>query len=94
LNSRYCLNDFRSKRLYQELSLYSLEQLDFKVAERCFAVLEAYWGLNLISKLQQIPDSMKQRAIIYSVFNKVEDAESIYREIDRKDLAIDLRYAI
>ncbi len=34
---------------------------------------------------------MKQKAEVAAYFKRFDEAETIYREIDRKDLAIDLR---
>jgi WD repeat-containing protein 35 len=36
-------------------------------------------------------DKQKQRAEIAAYYGRVDEAEGIYREIDRKDLALDLR---
>ena len=36
-------------------------------------------------------DKQKQRAEIACYYGRFDDAEQIYRDIDRKDLALDLR---
>lgn len=36
-------------------------------------------------------DKQKQRAEIAAYYGKFDEAEAIFREIDRKDLALDLR---
>jgi WD repeat-containing protein 35 len=44
-----------------------------------------------LKRLKNIDDKYKQKAEISAYFNKFDEAEQIYREIDRKDLALELR---
>ncbi len=57
-------------------------------AERAFVRCGDYYGIQLCKQLGAMPDKMKARAEAAVFVNKLDEAESIYREIDRKDLAI------
>jgi WD repeat-containing protein 35 len=45
----------------------------------------------LINKLQTFDEKNKQKAEIAAWFGRYDDAEEIYRTIDRKDLVLDMR---
>lgn len=78
-------------RLWRLLAEAALEQLDFGVAEKAFVRFEDYQGIQLVKRLRMLEDRVKQRAEVAAYFQRFDEAESLYREIDRKDLAIDLR---
>ena len=44
-----------------------------------------------MKRLKLLSDKVKQKAEIANYFQRFDEAEALYREIDRKDLAIDLR---
>lgn len=44
-----------------------------------------------MKKLENIDDKHKQKAEIAAYFGKYDEAEEIFKEIDRKDLALELR---
>ena len=44
-----------------------------------------------MKRLRLLDDRMKQKAEVAAYFQRFDEAESLYREIDRKDLAIELR---
>ncbi len=44
-----------------------------------------------MKRLRILHDKMKQRAEVAVYFKRYDEAEALYREIDRKDLAIELR---
>ncbi|CAL1142911.1 unnamed protein product [Cladocopium goreaui] len=69
----------------------ALEQLEFSVAEKAFVRFEDYQGIQLVKRLRLLDDRVKQKAEVAAYFQRFDEAESLYREIDRKDLAIDLR---
>lgn len=68
----------------------ALEKLDFDVATWGFVRLQDYYGLLLITKLRNMDDKQKQWAEIAIYYGWFDEAEQIYREIDRKDLALDM----
>ncbi|KAJ1564911.1 WD repeat-containing protein 35, partial [Nowakowskiella sp. JEL0078] len=78
-------------RLWRLIADGALEALDFTTAQKAFLKCLDYSGLQFIKKIQKLNDTKKQRAEILSYFGQFEAAEKIYMEIDRKDLAIDLR---
>jgi len=78
-------------RLWRLLAEAALEQLDFVVAEKAFVRFEDYQGIQLVKRLRLLDDRVKQKAEVAAYFQRFDEAESLYREIDRKDLAIDLR---
>eukprot|EP00747_Dinoflagellata_sp_TGD_P185914 gnl/TRDRNA2_/TRDRNA2_42708_c0_seq1.p1 gnl/TRDRNA2_/TRDRNA2_42708_c0~~gnl/TRDRNA2_/TRDRNA2_42708_c0_seq1.p1 ORF type:complete len:1239 (+),score=279.59 gnl/TRDRNA2_/TRDRNA2_42708_c0_seq1:153-3869(+) len=78
-------------RLWRLLAEAALDQLDFSVAEKAFVRFEDYQGIQLVKRLRLLDDRVKQKAEVAAYFQRFDEAESLYREIDRKDLAIDLR---
>mmetsp|Transcript_32306 Transcript_32306/g.92700 ORF Transcript_32306/g.92700 Transcript_32306/m.92700 type:complete len:1232 (-) Transcript_32306:146-3841(-) len=78
-------------RLWRLLAEAALDQLDFGVAEKAFVRFEDYQGIQLVKRLRLLDDRVKQKAEVAAYFQRFDEAESLYREIDRKDLAIDLR---
>jgi WD repeat-containing protein 35 len=78
-------------QLWRVIGENALEQLNLAVAERAFVELEDYASVKFVQQLKQMNDQTKQRAEVASFLGRAEVAESIYREIDRKDLAIEVR---
>jgi len=78
-------------RLWRLLAEAALDQLDFTVAEKAFVRFEDYQGIQFVKRLKLLDDKIKQKAEVAAYFQRFDEAESLYREIDRKDLAIDLR---
>jgi WD repeat-containing protein 35 len=78
-------------RLWKLICETALEKLNFNVAERAFVKTDDYHGVQLIQKLQTYDERNKQKAEIHAWFGRFDDAEEIYRTIDRKDLALDMR---
>jgi WD repeat-containing protein 35 len=78
-------------RLWRLIGEAALEGLDFGVAEQAFVACEDYQGIQFVKRLQQLDDPKKRKAEVAANFKRFDEAEAIYREIDRKDLAIELR---
>ena len=78
-------------RLWKLLATAALEDLELTIAEKAFVRCGDYHGIQLAKQLQQMTDKMKAKAEACVYLNKFDEAETIYREIDRKDLAIQLR---
>jgi WD repeat-containing protein 35 len=78
-------------RLWKLLAQKALEDLELDTAERAFVRYQDYYGVQLVKQLKGMPDKMKARAEVAVYLSKYDEAESIYREIDRKDLAISFR---
>lgn len=81
-------------RLWRLLAHKALEDLNLNITERAFVHCKDYHGIQLVKQLRAMPDSMKARAEVAVYMGKYDEAESIYREIDRKDLAIKFRKRI
>jgi WD repeat-containing protein 35 len=78
-------------RLWKLLATAAVEDLELVIAEKAFVRCGDYYGIQLVKQLQAMTDKMKARAEACVYLNKIDEAETIYREIDRKDLAIQLR---
>ncbi|OQR99052.1 WD repeat protein 35 [Achlya hypogyna] len=85
------IQDHSHPRLWRLLADAALEQLDFAMAERGFVKCNDYNGIQYVKRLQLLNDRTKQKAEIAAYFQRFDDAEALYRKIDRKDLAIELR---
>ncbi|DAZ96060.1 TPA: hypothetical protein N0F65_005838 [Lagenidium giganteum] len=85
------IQDHPHPRLWSLLAEAALEQLDFGMAERGFVKCGDYSGIQYVKRLQLLNDRVKQKAEVAAYFQQFDDAETLYRKIDRKDLAIDLR---
>ena len=79
------------KRLWKLLAEASLEALDFSMAERSFVKSKEYHGIKYVKRLSQIQDRSIQKAEVAAYFTQYDQAENIYRDLDRKNLAIELR---
>ena len=78
-------------KLWKLLAEASLNKLNLTTAEHAFVKLKDYYGLDLVKKLQNIPNQNVKKAEIAAYFNLFEEAEVAYLENDRKDLAYLLR---
>lgn len=81
-------------RLWRLLAESSLNVLDFGFAEKAFVRCRDFKGIQFVKRLQSIGDKNKQRAEVATYFGRFEEAEAIYRDIDRNDLAVDMRLKI
>lgn len=81
-------------RLYRILAEQSLEALELTMAEKCFVKVSDYHGVQLVKLLRSMTDKMKMKAEVAAYLQHFAEAESIYKDIDRKDLAVQLRSRI
>ena len=79
------------RRLWKLITEAALDKLNLSFAERAFVKNEDYLGVQLIQKLGNMDEKVKQKAEICCFFKRYDEAEQIYKDIDRKDLAMDLR---
>ena len=82
------------KRLFRFIAETALEQLELTMAEKSFVRCEDYHAIQLVRQLREMTDKMKARAEVAVYLKRYDEAEAIYREIDRKDLAIQMRKRI
>jgi WD repeat-containing protein 35 len=83
-------------RLFRLIAESALEALDLTTAEKSFVKCSDYHAIQLVRQLREMMsgDKMKARAEVAVYLKKYDDAEALYREIDRKDLAIQMRKRI
>ncbi|KAK3238460.1 WD repeat-containing protein 35 [Cymbomonas tetramitiformis] len=85
------IEDNSHPRLWRILAEYALEQLDFTIADKAFVRCADYQGIQFVKRLQLLDDKAKQHAEVAAYFKRFDEAETIYRDIDRMDLAIEMR---
>ena len=78
-------------KLWRLLAEKALEDLDFVSAEKALLKCDDYQGLQLVKRLQVIDDKSKQKAEILAYYAHYDEAEQVYKKIERKDLAIQMR---
>jgi WD repeat-containing protein 35 len=78
-------------KLWKLLAESALNKLDFKVAEHAYVKCKDFYGLEFVKKLQNLTNQNLKKAEIFAYFNQFDEAEAVYLEIDRKDLAYQLR---
>lgn len=81
-------------RLWKIVAEAALLKLDFDIAHKAFVRCDDYQGICYVNKVKKLDDSQKQKAEIAIYFKDFEEAEEIYKKIDRKDLALDMRVRI
>lgn len=79
------------KRLWKLVTESALDKLNTSIAERAFVKNEDYYGVQLIERLQNMDEKVKQKAEVACFFKRYDEAEQIFKDIDRKDMALALR---
>eukprot|EP00039_Didymoeca_costata_P008719 m.115408 g.115408 ORF g.115408 m.115408 type:complete len:1163 (+) comp14202_c1_seq1:133-3621(+) len=85
------IEDNPHPRLWRLLAESALQNLNFEIAEKAFVRCEDYQGIEFIKRLKRLDDPVKQTAEVAVYFERFEEAERMYLEIDRADLAQQLR---
>lgn len=88
------IEDNAHPRLWRLLAEASLKQLDLETAETAFVRSNNYPGVQLIKRLKAIQSEPLQKAEIAAFYGDFDDAEKLYMEADRRDLAITLRHTL
>ncbi|XP_076068879.1 intraflagellar transport protein Oseg4 [Oratosquilla oratoria] len=78
-------------RLWRLLAEAALEKLDLKNAEAAFVRCKDYPGILLVKKIANIQNETLRRAEVAAYFKDFDEAEKLYLEVDRRDIAISLR---
>lgn len=68
--------------------------LDYLTAEKALIKIDDYKTLKYVKKIQQLDDREKQKAEVLILYGKYDAAENIYRNLERKDLAINMRVRV
>lgn len=78
-------------RLWRILAEDCLDKLEFMVAEKAFVRLGDFCGIRFCRRLQQVDGRAKQKAEVKAYFGLFDEAEALYRQMDRTDLALEMR---
>ncbi|XP_031567757.1 WD repeat-containing protein 35-like isoform X2 [Actinia tenebrosa] len=85
------IEDNPHPRLWRLLAESSLERLDLEVADKAFVRCQDYQGIRFVKRLVKLDDESKKKAEVAAYFKRFEEAERLYLEMDRRDLAVELR---
>lgn len=94
---RDCLafvEDNKHPRLWHLLAETALDKLDLPTAEKAFVAAGDYPGIQFVKRLLLLHDKTKQKAEVAAYFQRFDEAEKSYVDMDRKDLAVELRMRI
>lgn len=78
-------------RLWQLLAEESLSRLDFPHAEMAIIAAQDYPALQFVKRVKALDDPRKKLAEIESFHRHFEESEKIFKSLDRKDLALEMR---
>ncbi|KNC54767.1 flagellar associated protein [Thecamonas trahens ATCC 50062] len=81
-------------RLWRILAEAALEALDLGLARAAFIKYGNYEGLVFLKSLREVKDPLKQAAEVAAYFGRFDQAEKLYMEMNRSDLAIGLRVKV
>jgi WD repeat-containing protein 35 len=81
-------------KLWRIVAEAALGKLELDVAQKAFVRIDDYQGLLFVNKPKKLNDPQKQKAEVAVFFKNYDEAEEIYKSIDRKDLALDMRVRI
>ncbi|XP_064480178.1 WD repeat-containing protein 35-like [Ornithodoros turicata] len=85
------IEDNSHPRLWQLLAEAALRKLDFETAEIAFVRCKDYQGIQFVKYIANLPNEDIKKAEVAAYFKQYDDAEKIYLDIDRRDLAVSLR---
>ncbi|KAK0405878.1 hypothetical protein QR680_018247 [Steinernema hermaphroditum] len=78
-------------KLWSLLAEVALTRLDLATAEHAFVRLQDYAGIQFLKKLKNVQIDKLKKAEVCLFLGKVDEAEKIYMDNDRRDLAIEMR---
>lgn len=85
------IEDNPHPRLWRLLAEAAIHELDLPTAEAAFVRCSDYTGIQFIKRLANIHSDQIKRAEVAAYFKDFDEAEKLYLEADRRDLAIALR---
>lgn len=68
--------------------------MDYLTAEKALLKIDDYKALKLIKRIQTLDDKDKQKAEVLAFYGRYDDAEALYKKMDRKDLAVQMRVKV
>lgn len=78
-------------KLWRLLAEHALSQLEFSYAEMAFVRYRDYPSIQFVKRIKAMDDPKKQLAEVHAYYHRLDEAEKIYAQMDRKDLALELR---
>uniref|UniRef100_A0A1A8S087 WD repeat-containing protein 35 n=2 Tax=Nothobranchius rachovii TaxID=451742 RepID=A0A1A8S087_9TELE len=85
------IEDNPHPRLWRLLAEAALQKLDLKTAEEAFVHCKDYPGILFVKRLGNLQSEPMKQAEVAAYFGRFEEAERMYLDMDRRDLAINLR---
>ncbi|XP_062325717.1 WD repeat-containing protein 35 isoform X1 [Osmerus eperlanus] len=85
------IEDNPHPRLWRLLAEAALQKLDLKTAEQAFVRCKDYQGIEFVKRLGNLQSEAMKQAEVAAYFGRFEEAERMYLDMDRRDLAISLR---
>ncbi|XP_029451827.1 WD repeat-containing protein 35 isoform X1 [Rhinatrema bivittatum] len=85
------IEDNPHPRLWRLLAEAALQKLDLPTAEQAFVRCKDYQGIEFVKRLGNLLSESMKQAEVAAYFGRFEEAERMYLDMDRRDLAIGLR---
>ncbi|XP_062851768.1 WD repeat-containing protein 35 [Trichomycterus rosablanca] len=85
------IEDNPHPRLWRLLAEAALQKLELKMAEQAFVRCKDYQGIELVKRVAKLQNENMKQAEVAAYFSRFEEAEKMYLDMDRRDLAISLR---
>uniref|UniRef100_A0A452VFJ2 WD repeat-containing protein 35 n=1 Tax=Ursus maritimus TaxID=29073 RepID=A0A452VFJ2_URSMA len=85
------IEDNPHPRLWRLLAEAALQKLDLHTAEQAFVRCKDYQGIKFVKRLGNLQTESMKQAEVAAYFGRFEEAERMYLDMDRRDLAIGLR---
>lgn len=85
------IQDNPHPRLWRLLAESSLKDLDLETAENAMVRCTDYLGIQFIKRLRNVHNDQLKKAEIAAFLGNYDEAEKLYLDLDRRDLAINLR---
>ncbi|XP_032299550.1 WD repeat-containing protein 35 [Coturnix japonica] len=85
------IEDNPHPRLWRLLAEAALQKLDLQTAEQAFVRCKDYQGIKFAKRLGNLQSESMKQAEVAAYFSRFEEAERMYLDMDRRDLAIGLR---
>lgn len=85
------IEDNSHPRLWRLLAEAALKKMDLTTAESAFVRCQNYQGIQFVKRLSTLQNVTMKKAEIMAYFRQFDEAEELYMNMDRRDLAIALR---
>lgn len=85
------IEDNPHPRVWRLLAEAALQKLDLKTAEQAFVRCKDFQGIEFVKRLGNLQSEPMKQAEVAAYFSRFEEAERMYLDMDRRDLAISLR---